>query len=370
MKAILILPTYNERDNISQIIKQLLDVFKLIPGYKFNILVVDDDSPDGTADIVKKISDKNDQVSLLTGRKEGLGKAILRGMEHAVTKLKADIILQMDADLSHNPGSLPEFFQKFKNGSDFVIGSRYIPGGSIPDNWGLHRKIYSVLGNAFVRYGLGYPYIHDWTGGYRVYSKKYYELFGQKMTKYKGYVFQIAFLYNAVLSGAKIGEVPINFTDRRYGKSKIAPSEYIRDVINYVTTQRFQALKSSHFGKFLVVGTIGFIINTVILELFVRFRIHPSIGAVVGAECAIISNFYLNNHWTFRERKIRDRSVFSKFLQFNTTSVGAIIIQAGTILVGLHYFRLFNYRIWYIVGVLIGLVWNYLMYSRVIWKKS
>lgn len=368
MKVVVILPTYNERENIERLLDELHRVTSHIHGYSFSFLVVDDASPDGTQDVVSSYKKNHADVFLITGKKQGLGKALLRGMEYAVNVMHTDVIVQMDADLSHDPSVLPQFFEALDQGADFVVGSRYIPGGSIPSNWGLHRKIFSVVGNAIVRFGLGFPDIHDWTGGYRAYREKFVEAMRQKVSHYSGYVFQIAFLHQSVLHKAHVVEVPIHFTDRRFGHSKIAPSEYIRNVFQYVFSQRLHTVTRGSFGKFLVVGTIGFIINTAVLELLVHWGIHPAIGSIVGAELAIVSNFILNNHWTFKERKIYGFAQIRKFIQFNVTSVGAVVIQAFSVAFGTMAFGFNSYRLFYLIGVGIGLVWNYVMYSRVIWK--
>lgn len=371
MKVTVIIPTYNERDNITTLLSALDTVTTSIENHTFSYLVVDDNSPDGTIAKVKQYQATNNNVFLLTGAKEGLGKALLRGMTYATTKLGAEILVQIDADHSHDPGALPAFFKAFDRGANFVVGSRYIPGGSIPDNWAIHRKIYSVIGNAFVRFGLGYLRVHDWTGGYRVFKKKFFEMAKDDLAKYQGYVFQIAFLHASIVHGADIAEVPIHFTDRRYGHSKIAPSQYIRDVLLYVLTQRVLQVKNSLFIKFCVVGTIGFIINTVILELFVWLGMHPTVGSIVGAEVAIVSNFMLNNVWTFQSQKITGRmNLGKKFIKFNGTSLGAIAIQAGTVSAGTLIAGVASYRIFYGIGVAVGLIWNYIMYSRVIWKAK
>lgn len=369
MKAVVILPTYNERENIIELLDRLALSARQIKNHTLVFLVVDDNSPDNTQSVVKDYQKKHAGVFLLTGKKQGLGKALLRGMTYAIDHLEADILVQMDADLSHDPASLPQFFAALDAGSDFVVGSRYIWGGSIPDNWAFHRKVFSVVGNGIVRFGLGYPQVHDWTGGYRALRKHFFEIAKESLVSYGGYVFQIAFLHKSIQHNAKVVEVPIKFTDRRFGRSKIAPSTYIRDVIGYVTSERIKALKKSTFFKFCVVGTIGFIINTFVLELMVKLGFHPALGSIAGAELAIISNFILNNAWTFGQRKITGRRLIGKFLQFNTTSVGAIVIQAGTITIGTYLFGLAIYRWFYILGVGIGLIWNYLIYSLVIWKK-
>ena len=370
MKAVVILPTYNERDNIEQLLDRLRNAAQKITNHTLVYLVVDDSSPDQTGKIVTLYQKKYTDVYLLTGKKEGLGKALLRGMTYAVEELNAQIIVQIDADLSHDPDVLPDFFKALDQGADFVVGSRYIPGGSIPGNWGIHRKIFSVVGNAIVRFGLGYPRVHDWTGGYRAYSKKYFDLARHEISKYSGYVFQIAFLHKSIQHGANIYEVPIQFTDRRFGHSKIAPSEYIRNVLLYVARQRMRRLKHGHFGKFMVVGIIGFIINTIGLEAFVYLGLHPALSSALGAELAIISNFTFNNKWTFKERSVHGMKKLHKFLQFNLTGCGAIVIQAITVWTGTHLLGRESYRLFYMLGILIAMFWNYTMYSKVIWKHT
>src|SRR3989344_535658 len=368
-KAVVILPTYNERENIVPMLDLILGVCRQIAGYTFFILVVDDFSPDGTAAVVGFYQKTHKNVYLTSGPKLGLGKGILRGMRYAIGTLGADVIVQMDADLSHDPKALPAFFKKFEEGADFVVGSRYIPGGSIPKNWAVLRKIYSVIGNSIVRFGLGQTHVHDWTGGYRLYTPKYVRMLEDELENYSGYVFQIAFLHKSILHGARIGEVPIHFTDRMHGHSKIAPSEYIKNIFFYIGRERVRPLFAGSFGKFVVVGTIGFVINTVILEALVAFGFHPVVGSVVGAEVTIISNFFFNNAWTFRERKIGGkRRTAAKFVQFNISSIGAVVIQATTIWIGSYLFGVSSYRLFYILGTIVGIAWNYMMYSKVIWK--
>lgn len=370
MKIVVIIPTYNERENIVSLLEKLAVAIKPLTHHQCIFVVVDDTSPDGTADVVNLYRRKHPNTVLMTGKKEGLGKALLRGMTYATDELGADVIAQIDGDLSHDPAAFGTFVAALDNGSDFVIGSRYITGGSIPDNWGLHRKIYSVLGNAVVRYGLGFSRVHDWTGGYRLYRASYAQRLRQQMSKYRGYVFQIAFLYKSILSGADVAEVPIHFTDRRFGHSKIAPSEYIRDVLLFIFRQRIKRLVYGSFLKFCVVGTVGFIINTIVLEVVVRSGFHPALGSAAGAELAIVSNFLFNNAWTFGSRKVVGGKMVRKFLQFNSTSVGAIVLQAGTVYVGTHQFGVSTYRWFYILGVGFGLIWNYTMYSKVVWRKK
>ena len=221
-----------------------------------------------------------------------------------------------------------------------------------------------------MRFGLGKTTVHDWTGGYRAFYTSYFQKAKVVVSPYSGYVFQIAFLYTSMQNGAKVAEVPIRFIDRRFGRSKIAPLEYILSIISFVLSSRYIALMKGSFPRFAVVGAIGFLINTVILEFLVKSGFHPAIGSATGAEFAIVSNFILNNTWTFHHRKIRGLALLPKFVQFNVAAFGGLSIQSGTVFIGTHITGLDTYFLWYMLGVSIGLVWNYLMYSRVIWKSK
>lgn len=372
MKAVIILPTYNERENIKTLLDALHDAVKSVKNYTVAYLVVDDSSPDGTQDVVHTYQKTHRDVSMISGKKEGLGRALLRGMTYAVEHMHADIIVQMDCDLSHDPKNIPDFFRAFDGGADFVVGSRYIKGGSIPENWGIHRKIFSIAGNAIVRFGLGRPKIHDWTGGYRAYKKTFYETAKDEMGKYSGYVFQIAFLHKAVLHGAHVAEVPIHFSDRVFGHSKIAAGEYIKNVLLYVFRSVCHDIMHGSFGKFLVVGGIGFVVNAVLLVIFREwFGLAPSVANLIGAAAAIFSNYNLNNLWTFREKKISSvGSYLLKLLQFYGTSLfGVIVIQTGVIELGTRIFGAAYYFLYFLIGTSLLMVWNYFIYSRVIWKK-
>ncbi len=372
MKVVVIIPTYNERENIIVLLDKLAAACKDVKRHSVSYVVVDDMSPDGTGNLVKEYQKSHGNVYLITAKKEGLGKALLRGMTYAVRNLNADILLQMDADLSHDPASVPEFLRAIDDGADFVVGSRYIPGGSIPDNWGFIRKIYSVVGNSIVRFGLWHLGIHDWTGGYRAYTKKYYVDNKEKMKEYSGYVFQIAFLHSAAHDGAHIVEVPIHFTDRRFGHSKIAPAEYIFNTYKYIAVTKIQEIMTGSFGKFLVVGGIGFILNAVILIVLHNANWSATWANLTGAAVAIFSNFNLNNLWTFKHSKISGiRQYLAKLLQFYVTSAfGVVVIQTGMIWVGVRVFGDRQYFIFFLLGTALLLIWNYVMYSKIIWKRN
>jgi len=368
MKIVITIPTYNEVENIERLIEALESACQKLSHHEIMLLIVDDNSPDGTGKLVEKLQQKLKNITLLTGEKQGLGKAYLRGMDYATNKLKAEVVIEIDADFQHDPYAISKFIDKIDEGYDFVIGSRYIQGGSIPNNWSLFRKFLSRIGNLLVRFGLLTFSVHDWTSGYRAVKTWVYRNTREQLIGFNGYTFQVAFLHNALLSKAKVVEIPIQFGERKYGKSKIG-SEYVRNLIIYLAKTRIRETMTPRFLKFLVVGTIGFCINTLVLELLVRVGIRPSIAGATGAELAIISNFTLNNIWTFREQKITSiRQIPGKFIIFNLASFGSVVIQATSIEIGTRLFGMTTYRLFYVLGVGIGLLWNYFMYNRVVWQ--
>jgi dolichol-phosphate mannosyltransferase len=373
-RAVVILPTYNERENIGLLIKALQQEFKTIANYSMSILVVDDNSPDGTQTVVRQMQQQYKNIYLLTGPKQGLGRAYLRGMDYAITKLKAGVMFEMDADFQHNPKQVSQFLTKLDEGYDIVVGARYIQGGSVPKNWGLHRKIFSRMGNLLVRASLMRFGQHEWTNGFRAIRSQAYVQVRDKLLAYTGYTFQVAFLHQAFLLGKKIGEIPNKFDERRWGRSKIG-AEYVKNLLIYLGKQTL--INPPQFFKFLAVGGIGFIVQFVTFRIFRGWDWRPSVATTVSAEIAIGSNFLWNNLWTFADQKISAvKQILIKFPQFNLTSLGSIVIQAiiseiGTRTFGIQHlaFSINSDDVYLMIGILIGLIWNYTMYKLVIWKK-
>jgi dolichol-phosphate mannosyltransferase len=169
-KACIIIPTYNERENMPIILDRLLSVFSKISDYDMNILIVDDNSPDGTARVAEEYCKKHKNIHILNRKKKiGLGAAYIAGFNYVFDYIDADVVFQMDADLSHSPEKIPEFLKQITNGYNFVIGSRYIPGGGVV-GWSIDRKITSKTGNLIARYIVGMR-ANDCTSGFRAITK-------------------------------------------------------------------------------------------------------------------------------------------------------------------------------------------------------
>lgn len=392
-RAVVIIPTYNEKENVGKIIPALEAVFASISDWDMHVLIVDDSSPDGTAEAAKVLAKKNHHVHVLVNpNKNGLGAAYLKGMQEAFGNLDADLVFEFDADFSHDPKKIPEFLAKIDQGYDFVIGSRYIEGGSIPADWGLERKFLSVVGNLVIMLILTDFRIHDWTSGYRAITKKVYDAVHSEMEKeqFFGYTFQVGFLHKTVHKGFKVGEVPFNFVDRQIGKSKLG-TEYIKNTLIFILSVRLREILASRVFKFGVVGGIGFVINTLGLFIFSRLdliktfaaALHGSTGwefinaagtaSALGAECAIISNFILNNAWTFADRKTNSLlGTLGKFVQFNLSSFGAVLIQFVIVGAGTHFTGTgtLSKLFWLVTATAIGMVLNFIIYSKIIWRTK
>lgn len=225
LKKIVIIPTYNEKENIYKLIDEIVNL-----QYEFNVCIVDDNSPDGTAAIVEKMKSehpKKNQIHLIKrAGKLGLGTAYKTGIKYGLDN-KFEIIFTMDADFSHHPKYLPDFISKLKD-NDIVIGSRYVPGGGTL-NWGLHRKVLSGTANLFAKFMLGLK-SNDNTAGYRGYRKIVFEKVCLDDILSEGYSFLVEMIFRCSQNNFKIGETPIIFADREKGTSKISKQEIFKAI--------------------------------------------------------------------------------------------------------------------------------------------
>ena len=230
MKTLIIIPTYNELDNLRPLLNE---IFTYAP--ETDILIVDDNSPDGTGDLADEIHDQNARVHVLhRPGKQGLGTAYVAGFKYSIEH-GYDAAFEMDADFSHDPKYLPDFLKAIDN-ADLVIGSRYIPGGATP-NWTLLRRFISGGGNIFARFMLGIP-VQDCTAGYRCYRRRVLETIDLDTIESQGYAFQVELAYRVMKHGFKIVETPITFMDRRVGKSKMS-KKIVFEAFSFVTRTRF-----------------------------------------------------------------------------------------------------------------------------------
>jgi dolichol-phosphate mannosyltransferase len=216
MRITIVLPTYNEAENLPKLVSALFSL-----PLDLAVLVVDDNSPDGTGIVADELSKKNEEKVFVLHRagKLGLRSAYLEGFQMAF-RLGADVVVQMDADLSHDPAVLTEMARRIAS-QHVVMGSRYVKGGSLARHWPAWRKALSAFGNFYARTILGLP-LHDVTTGYRMWRRDSLEKMPLKRLRSNGYIFLVEMAYVAFLMGYHISEVPIHFADRRWGKSKMS----------------------------------------------------------------------------------------------------------------------------------------------------
>jgi dolichol-phosphate mannosyltransferase len=213
VKAVVCLPTYNERENLERMLRALADK-------GVSVLVIDDNSPDGTGELADRLAAELDQVQVLhRDRKEGLGPAYLAGFRHALTDPTVELVLEMDADFSHDPEDVPRLIRAAGE-ADVVLGSRYVTGGSIA-NWGPLRRFVSAGGSFYARQVLGVS-VHDLTGGFKCIRREVLETLDLDAITSRGYAFQIEATYRALRAGFRVLEVPITFADREHGGSKMS----------------------------------------------------------------------------------------------------------------------------------------------------
>jgi dolichol-phosphate mannosyltransferase len=216
MHITIVLPTYNEAENLPKLVSALLSL-----PLDLSVLVVDDHSPDGTGEIADQLSSQHPRKLLVLHRegKMGLRSAYMEGFQRAFDT-GADAVVQMDADFSHDPAVLTEMARRLTS-CDVVIGSRYVKGGSLARRWPFWRKALSAFGNFYARTILGFP-LHDVTTGYRMWRREVLQNMPLDRIRSNGYIFLVEMAYVAYLINYKISEVPIHFADRRWGKSKMS----------------------------------------------------------------------------------------------------------------------------------------------------
>ncbi|HLY86761.1 MAG TPA: polyprenol monophosphomannose synthase [Gaiellaceae bacterium] len=220
-RTVVCLPTYNERENLPRVIDAL-------EPFGVSVLVIDDNSPDGTGDLADRLAAEREWVSVLhREKKEGLGPAYLAGFREVLGG-DAELVLEMDADLSHDPAAVPRLIEACASGADVALGSRYVEGGGT-EKWGRGRRIVSAGGSLYARTLLGLD-VRDLTGGFKCFRREVLERIDLDAVTSKGYAFQIELTYRALRAGFRVVEVPIVFVDRTHGTSKMSRTIFLEAV--------------------------------------------------------------------------------------------------------------------------------------------
>ena len=364
-KICFVLPTYNEEENIGNIIQQILKEEKSQSKHTFTILVVDDNSTDETQTIVQRYISLNSKVHLVTGQKKGLGDAYKRGFKYALNDLKADLIFQMDSDGQHDTSLIPDFVSYIEEGKDVVIGSRFVEGGTTPD-FSFSRLLMSKVGNLLVRYVGGITQLQDCTSGYRAIRASYLKELDFSYLSTRGYSFQSSLICDLAWRGANISEIPIEFSSRQGGDSKLALRDQIEFLLN-IPRLGFRNLED--FMKYSLVGVSGVFVNLGLYLFLTRYyEVSEVIAPLIAIESAMISNFILNNFWTFGKRITQSR-IRVKFIKFHLVSGLSALINYSVFLILFLVFGLFDILA-NLIGIGLAAIVNYLINSNWTWKNN
>jgi dolichol-phosphate mannosyltransferase len=380
MKIVIILPTYNEKVNILKLVPLLEEkVLPQMQHHQMQLLIVDDNSPDGTGQEVKTFMQKWKNIELLVGEKKGLGTAYVRGMKYAMDILKADAVMEFDADFQHDPHDIPRLIQAMDEGADYVIGSRYIPGGEIPKEWGLHRKIISHFGGLFAQIVLWTWNVHDMTSGFKLTKTQFLKKVDLDHLYSHYYAYKLHILHDVLRQSVKVTEVPIIFYERKKGSSKITRKDLFD---SFWVVLRLRYRDSGRFIKFLVVGGSGFIIQLLVTRLSIHIGVEQFIAAMIAGETAILFNFMANNVWTFSDTKsVKEQGgIFARLLKFNTASLASIGTQGLVVYLAVELLgeklTIFGQSIYTSIIILfptiifLVLPINYFIYNKIIWKTQ
>jgi len=363
-KVCIVLPTYNEAGNIPLLIPAIFGQASKIRSHDLHVLVVDDNSPDGTQDIVRSLMKEYPALDMITGEKKGLGEAYKKGMDHAIRTLDPDLIFEMDADLQHDPTLIPLFVELTRYGFSMIIGSRFVVGGSTP-NFSFYRRAISLLGNWLIRFMGGLPRIHDCTSGYRCIKAELIRKCDLSFLSTRGYSFQSSLLCELIRNGASVVEIPIVFPDRTQGQSKLSMQDQIEFLTN-IPKIRFR--QSAVFIKFCIVGGSGVIVNMGVYAFLTRLlHIPMEFASPVAIELSILSNFFLNNFWTFRWRN-NNSTLRHKVLKFHIVSSIAAVINYALLLTLVKMFGVWDMGA-NLAGIAVGTFFNYAMNSLWTWKE-
>lgn len=362
MKVVIVVPTYNERPNLGPLLDALQEQFASMP-HEMHILVVDDNSPDGTAEVVHEASRRWDNVHLLTGKKSGLGVAYVRGLRYAIEQLQADAVVQMDADLSHNPADVPRLVAAIDEGADFVIGSRYVKGGHAPEDWGLVRRGMSLTANWGARIIAPLYRVHDCTNGFRAIRGSLLKRMDLTDAPPRGYVILAYLIYQAISLDARIEEVPVTFSNRASGTSKLRMADALEFFFNlwwirYDRRETFYRMASGGLsGVAANIASLAFLYGVV--------GVAPAIASILALEIAVLYSFIWSRMWSVVTRKPLSHDVPAQLIRYHLISIPSVILTFGTFIALTSVWDV-HFLIAQSLGILPALFWNYFLGERVL----
>ena len=364
---VIIIPTYNEADNIQHTIEEVFFELDKLSNYNSYILIFDSASDDGTQEIVAHLQAQYSNLILKSEPvKSGLGSAYYQAINYVTSQLPIDIIFEFDADLSHQPKYIPDMVKLLEK-YDCVVGSRYVKGGSIPKNWGTYRKILSKLGNQIARILLTRKY-RDLTSGFRGTRTR---ILRQVITDEfisKDYAYKLELFWRLHKYKAQIVEFPIDFEDRTLGHSKLPPNS-VQDSLKVLTTLRARELLG--YFKMCLIGSTGAIIQLIVYNIL-RLYFSPLFSSQLAVIAALINNYLLNSKYNFGRNHLQKGMEYKRFILFFLYSLGIIFFQSTLIQASVSYFGggFIKENLILVSVIFICSIANYFIYSRNIWPRD
>ncbi|WP_457750837.1 glycosyltransferase [Thermococcus sp.] len=351
MKVSVIIPTYNERDNLEELLYRIEEALK---DRDYEVLIVDDDSPDRTWELAQKLSEKYPVRAIRRTSEKGLSSAVIRGFKEA----SGDVFVVMDADLQHPPEKIPELLEKIEKGADIAIGSRYVPGGKV-ENWYWYRRLISK--GAILIGRLALPKIRDVKDPVSGFFALRREVVENAQLNPIGFKILMEILIKGDYK--RVEEVPFTFGLRKAGESKLSGKTMVKYLKHVYRLMRWEG-ELDRLIKFTLVGLSGVLVNEGFLYGFVRFLGWDKILANIPAtELAILNNFTWNDIWTFKDvrRKSLPRRLFNFHIAALTGAVVQWIIYAGLVYIGL------NYLVANLIGIIVSFIVRFLFNRHVTW---
>lgn len=387
-KVVILLPTYNEKENLEKFIGEVFKEEKKSSGWKYEVLVVDSHSKDGTFELAEGLAKKDPRIHVIQVG-PGLGTAMIEGHQYSITHFKPDALAQLDADGQVKTDVLPRMLKALDEGYTLAIGSRFVKGGD--NELSALRQFFSLGAGVYSRVVMGPWNIQEFTNSARAFTPELFKKINLNNIPWreKTFIIQPAFLNEAITAGAKYKEVPLVFKNREEGYSKNKVFNYTYDIVAYGIDARLRkwglnvsffrwSRKAKTFIKFGLVGVTGTIVDFAFYKFFIKaFGYPPATAKGFSAEIAIINNFVWNNFWTFRYRKTKT-NLWQKLVIFNVVSLGGLAI--GVLIVKLLHtiygdgfvvwggVRLAYNNFYFFATIPPVMLWNFIVNHYITWR--
>lgn len=354
----LISPTFNEKENITPLVER---VHKALSKYSYELIVVDDNSPDGTSELAKSLSSKYPLKVIVRTSERGLASAVVAGLDQAT----GEVLGVIDADLQHPPEEIPALLEAIRGGADVAIASRYVEGGNI-EGWSTKRAIISKGAKLLATILLpSTREIKDPLAGFFLFKRKVID--GAVLTP-TGYKILLEVLVRG--NASQIAEVPYTFKERERGKSNLTIREQL-NFLRHLSRLAWFDGDVKRFLKFCVVGTTGFSVNLGFFWLLTRIaHLYDLVALIIALEISILSNFALNDLWTFRDKRTGGlKALVVRAVKFNMVSSGAVAIYYAVYTPLTRLLEVYD-LLALLFAVFVGLVWNFMMNFLWTWKTE